>query len=118
MSKTITDVQVANHATTPTKKVRARAIIGNAQKGGWVMMLNGKHAAGGTGGAWVSLGTGATLKGGFLEIAAVVIDVQAATNRLSLVVEVDDGATKTKSSITHMGQDGDSAAYSVLVFFT
>lgn len=116
MSKTITDVKSRVHQTSPGARVRARAIIGDGQKGAWVMLLDGGQKAGGIDDRWVDLGDGASLAGKDLEVSAVLMDVRPLTNRLILTVEVE-GPTPTTVEISNVGDAGDSAAYSAIVFF-
>jgi hypothetical protein len=116
MSKVISDVKSASHPVAPNHLVNARAIIGNAQKGAWVMLLEDKHVAGGTGSGWIELGKGDELKGKLLEVSVVIQDVRPQTDELSLIVEVD-GPTTTAVKIAHTGDAGDGAAYSAIVFF-
>jgi hypothetical protein len=116
MSKVISDVKSASHPVAASHPVNVRAIIGNAQKGAWVMLLDEAHVGGGTDSGWVTLGNGDALKGKLLEVSAVIQDVRPQTDRLSLIVEVD-GPTTTTVQIAHIGDPGDSAAYSVIVFF-
>jgi hypothetical protein len=43
MSKVISDVKSASHPVAASHPVNVRAIIGNAQKGAWVMLLDDVH---------------------------------------------------------------------------
>lgn len=119
MSKVISDVKTATHTVANAQPVNARAIIGNAQKGSWVMMVDDKRIDGGTGTNWVHLGDGDALRGKLLEVSAVIQDVRPQTDRLSLIVEVvGPAATTTTVTIAHDGDNGDAAAYSAIIFFT
>ncbi len=116
MSKVISDVKTAIHTVVDAQPVNARAIIGNAQKGSWVMMVNDQRIDGGTGTHWVNLGNGEDLRGRLLEVSAVIQDVRPQTDRLSLAVEVTGPATTTMT-IAHNGDPGGAAAYSAIIFF-
>ncbi len=116
MSKVISDVKSASHTLAADQPVRARAIIGNAQLGAWVMLVDNQHVAGGDQSAWIDLGLGASLQNKVLEVSAVIQDVRAQTDRLSLIVEVE-GPVTTTVQLVHDGDPGDSAAYSIIVFF-
>lgn len=116
MSKVISDVRVASHATSAEQPITARASIAHHQKGGWVMLLGGKHHAGGTDVIDVPLGVGAELKGSHLEVSAALQDVRPETDELKLTVDVI-GASTTTVTIAHTVQPGDSAGYSVIVSF-
>jgi hypothetical protein len=81
-----------------------------------VMLIDDKHVAGGTSPAWVALGDGDALRGSHLELSVVMTDIQAATNKLGVTLEVE-GPGATRVSISNTGNDGDSAAYSIIIFF-
>jgi hypothetical protein len=117
MSKVISDVKCAEHKTEADQVVKARALIGDGQNGGWVMLIGDAHKAGGSDGKWVELGTGAELKGKHLEVSAVIQDTRAETDRLSLTVEVSGGPKKTSVNVAHVGKPGDGATYSIVIFF-
>jgi hypothetical protein len=118
MSTVISDVKCADHQTEADQVVRARAVIGEGQNGGWVMLLGDAHKAGGAAAKWVELGTGAELKGKHLEVSAVIQDTRAETDRLSLTVEVTGGPKTTSVHVAHVGKPGDGATYSIIVFFS
>lgn len=117
MSKVISDVKCAEHQTAEDQVVKARAMIGDGQNGGWVMLIAEAHKAGGSKAEWVELGKGAELKGKHLEVSAVIQDTRAETDRLSLTVEVTGGPKKTSVNLAHVGKPGDGATYSIIIFF-
>lgn len=119
MSKTITDVKLMQHKLEVGKRVLARATIGNGQMGGWVMLLGATRVAGGNEPVEVALGSGEELVGKHLEVSAVIVDVRPQTDRLSLLVEVwnEGGTERTRGTIAHEGDPGDSAAYSLFAAF-
>lgn len=117
MSKVISDVKCAEHAVEEDQLVKARAVIGDGQNGGWVMLIADAHKAGGSKDHWVELGKGRELKGKHLEVSAVIQDTRAETDRLSLTVEVSGGPKPTSVKIAHTGAAGDRATYSVVIFF-
>lgn len=116
MSKVISDVKSAAHRVAEGTPVKVRAIIGNGQLGGWVMLKSGEHVAGGSHDHWVDLGDGSTLKGHHLEVSVSIQDVRRETDRLSLIVEVS-GAENTTVTIAHDGAPGDRAAYLAFIIF-
>lgn len=117
MSKVISDVKCAEHQTAAGEVVKARAVIGDGQNGGWVMLIADAHKAGGSKAEWVVLGQAEELKGKHLEVSAVIQDTRAETDRLSLTVEVTGGPKKTSVHVAHTGKPGDGATYSIVIFF-
>jgi len=120
MGKMISDVKSALCRPRAGDQVVAKATIGNGQPGGWAMKLGGDLLASGTEPKDVALGTGASLDGKTLEISATMKAVVPEASRLSLRADLTaagnavDGAPIT---IDDPAQVGDSAGYSILVFF-
>jgi hypothetical protein len=122
MPKTIHDVKVAIHRIGDhTEVVIARATIGEGQEGAWTMLVDGEHVGGGTAPADVALGRGGELRGRQLEISAILKDVRAETDRLTLTANVKPGPgpgpIATETRISNEVDPGDNAAYSIVVFF-
>lgn len=115
MPQLITDVKLVQYSPPPTDEVAVVATIGNGQLGGWAILLDGQFIQGGNTPARVVLGTGSELVGRTLEVSASITDVQGATDRMSLRVEVT--GLPGPIDIEHVGPPGGRAAYSILVQF-
>lgn len=112
---TITDTKVITCAPPLDAAVSVRSFIGEGQEGGWALLLDGTFLSGGFEPTPFDLGPGAALRGKILEISAAIKDVQGAHDRLSLRVALSVLAEPI--DISHVGQPGDGAAYSVIVVF-
>jgi hypothetical protein len=118
MPRTIHDVKVAIHRIRDEAEVvTARATIGEGQEGAWTMLVDGEHLGGGTAPADVVLGKGGALRGRQLEISAILKDVRAETDRLTLTARVTSGHVETEARLSNEVDAGDNAAYSIVVFF-
>jgi hypothetical protein len=96
--------------------VRARVLVGPTQRAIWSLALGLDPVAKGTGSEWIELGKGTELRGNRLEVSAVVMDVDDASEEVVCAVEVE-GPALTRLEIRHAMGHGDSAALAVTVLF-
>lgn len=115
MPQLVTDVKLVQYSPPKDDPIAVVATIGNAQLGGWAILLDGQFVQGGNTPTPVALGTGGELVGRTLEVSASITDVQGATDRMSLRVEVT--GLPEPIDIEHIGPPGGRAAYSILVQF-
>jgi len=107
------------YKVSPTSKVTAKVIIGDAQLGGWSISLGGTLLAKGADETPVEVATGAQLAGKILQVVVTVVDIQQETNRLSATVTIS-GGTAGDVPVTQtydQGADGDTAILTTLVLF-
>jgi hypothetical protein len=116
----ISDVKSALCRPKAGDQVVVRATIGNGQPGGWAMRLAGNVVGSGSEPEDVVLGTGAALDGKTLEISATMKAVVGGASRLSLLADLTAAGSAVDGApimIDDPAQLGDSAGYSIIVFF-
>ena len=117
MPKTISDVKVVTHKLDQSVPVTATPFIGEGQEGGWTIHRDSKIIASGTEPEAVDLGKPIDLLGFSVEISAGIKDTNQVTDRLTLEVAFTGGKTEPAAQISHVGEPGAVASYSIVVFF-
>jgi hypothetical protein len=119
MSVHVPAPKVLTYKTGNADKLLARAVIGDAQQGGWVIGFDPASLKKGSDPDTVPVGSAKDVAGKILQVVVTAVDVRPETNRLSATTTISGGADGTKS-IVHTfeeGDKGDIAIFTTLVVF-
>jgi hypothetical protein len=115
MTLLVTDVKLETVSPPPDAEVIVALLFDGPHASSWSLFVDGNFVAGGRDAAAVQLGLGAELVGRALEVSAVLVDTTGGGGELTVAITVTGRAEPI--AITHHGEPGTRAAYSILVLF-